>query len=105
MTDCKSLYDLITRTAPPQCQEFRTQLQARAIKDMIQEGVRMRWVHSGAQLADALTKIMQTHFLRHTLKVGQYSLHDEGQVLKERADSRSRVKWLQACKEEEEKKK
>ena len=65
----------------------------------------MRWVHSGAQLADALTKIMQTHFLRHTLKVGQYSLHDEGQVLKERADWRSRVKWLQACKEEEEKKK
>ena len=100
VTDCKSLYDLITRTAPPQCQEYRTQLQARAIKDMLDEGVRMRWVHSGAQLADALTKIMQTHFLRHTLKVGQYSLHDESQVLKERANSRSRVKWLQSCKDE-----
>ena len=100
VTDCKSLFDLITRTAPPQCQEFRTQLQARAIKDMIAEGVKVRWVHSAAQLADALTKIMQTHFLRHTLKVGQYSLHDEGQVLKERATSRSRMKWLQTCNDE-----
>ena len=100
VTDCKSLFDLITRTAPPQCQEFRTQLQARAIKDMIAEGVKVRWVHSAAQLADALTKIMQTHFLRHTLKVGQYSLHDEGQVLKERATSRSRMRWLQTCNDE-----
>ena len=100
VTDCKSLFDLITRTAPLQCQEFRTQLQARAIKDMIAEGVKVRWVHSAAQLADALTKIMQTHFLRHTLKVGQYSLHDEGQVLKERATSRSRMKWLQTCNDE-----
>ena len=100
VADCKSLFDLITRTAPPQCQEFRTQLQARAIKDMIAEGVKVRWVHSAAQLADALTKIMQTHFLRHTLKVGQYSLHDEGQVLKERATSRSRMKWLQTCNDE-----
>ena len=32
-TDCKSLFDLVTRTAPPSCQEFRTQLQARAISN------------------------------------------------------------------------
>lgn len=32
-TDCKSLYDLISRTAPPACQEFRTLLQARLIKE------------------------------------------------------------------------
>ena len=63
VTDCKSLFDLVTRTAPPSCQEFRTQLQARAIKDLLAEGVRLRWVHTGAQLADALTKIMQCHFL------------------------------------------
>lgn len=30
-TDCKSLYDLISRTAPPSCQEFRTLLQAKLI--------------------------------------------------------------------------
>lgn len=66
VTDCKSLYDLATRTAQPNCQEFRIQLQARAIKDMLAEGIPLRWVHTGAQLADALTKVMQTTFLRHT---------------------------------------
>ena len=71
-TDCKSLFDLITKTATPSCAEFRTQLTARAIKDLIAEGVSLRWVHSGAQLADALTKIMETNFLRETLKWGHY---------------------------------
>lgn len=65
-TDCKSLFDLVTKTAPPQCSEFRTQLHARAIKDMLSENTTLRWVHSGAQLADALTKIMESSFLRNT---------------------------------------
>ena len=30
-TDCKSLFDLVSRTAPPACQEFRTLLQAKNI--------------------------------------------------------------------------
>ena len=94
VTDCKSLFDLITRTAAPNCQEWRTQLQARAIKDLISEGVAVRWVHSGAQLADALTKVMESSFLRHTLKQGTYRLHDEDQILKQRADARTRIKWL-----------
>lgn len=94
VTDCKSLFDLISRHAPPNCLEFRTQLQARSIKDMLTEGASLRWVHSGAQLADSLTKVMQNHFLRHTLRIGKYRLHDEQQVLKERATTRNRVKWL-----------
>ena len=95
VTDCKSLYDLVTRTAPPNCQEFRTQLQARAIKDLLSEGVNLHWVHSGAQVADALTKIMQSTFLRHTLEIGMYKLHDAQEILRERASDRNRVKWLQ----------
>eukprot|EP00435_Cladocopium_sp_Y103_P053869 s757_g17.t1 len=93
-TDCKSLYDLVTRTAVPSCTEFRTQLTARSIKDLLAEGVALRWVHSGAQLADALTKVMDNAFLRETLKVGQYKLHDELEVLKNRASSRNRLRWL-----------
>ena len=91
VTDCKSLFDLVSRTAQPNCQEYRAQLQARAIKDMISEGVVQRWVHAGAQVADALTKVMQTAFLRQTLTLGQYRLHDESQVLKECATSRNRI--------------
>ena len=93
-TDCKSLYDLVTRTAVPSCTEFRTQLTARSIKDLLSEGVALRWVHSGAQLADALTKIMENTFLRETLRLGHYKLHDELEVLKNRASSRNRLRWL-----------
>ena len=93
-TDCKSLYDLVTRTAPPNCGEFRTQLQARSIKDLLSEGTKLRWVHSGAQLADALTKIMEASFLRETLKLGKYKLHDELAILKQRSHNRTRLKWL-----------
>ena len=93
-TDCKSLYDLITRTAMPSCTEFRTQLHARAIRDLIAEGIQMRWVHSGAQVADALTKVMPAHFLRETLRLGRYKFSDELAILKQRADNRRRVQWL-----------
>eukprot|EP00435_Cladocopium_sp_Y103_P069198 s167_g32.t2 len=95
VTDCKSLYDLVSRTAPPNCQEFRTQILARSIKDLLAEGVRLHWVHSGAQLADALTKEMECSFLRHTLKIGKYKLFDQEQILKDRAHARNRIKWLQ----------
>lgn len=94
ITDCKSLYDLTTRTAPPQCSEFRVQLVARAIKEALAEGIQLRWVHSGAQLADCLTKAMEAHFLRETLKLGTYRLCDEEATLKERAKNKDRVKWL-----------
>ncbi len=36
-TDCKFLYDLISRHAPPSCQEFRTQLQAKLIKEHFEQ--------------------------------------------------------------------
>ena len=85
ITDCKSLFDLTTRTAVPNCQEFRTQLLARSIKDILSEGISLHWVHSGAQLADALTKIMEATFLRETLRNCCYCLHDESEVLKDRA--------------------
>ena len=100
-TDCKSLYDLITRTATPNCAEYRTQLNARAIKDLISEGVELRWVHSAAQLADCLTKVMETSFLRETLRIGRYRLNDELEILKNRASSRNRLRWLKTSEAKE----
>ena len=99
ITDCKSLYDMTTRTAMPSCAEYRTQLQARSIKEMLNEGVKLRWVHSGAQLADALTKWMESHFLRESLRVGTYRLCDEEATLKNRAKTRDRIKWLKSQEE------
>ena len=94
VTDCKSLFDLITRTAPPQCAEFRVALVARAIKDSLQEGIDLRWVSTGAQLADSLTKVMESQFLRETLRVGTYKLTDESSLLRDRARTRDRILWL-----------
>ena len=88
-TDCKSLFDLVTLTAVPACSEFRTQLNARRIKDLLAEGVQIRWVHSGAQLADCSTKILDTSFLRQTLEQGRYRLNDELEILKSRLDKRT----------------
>ena len=94
ITDCKSLFDLTTRTAPPNCAEFRVQLAARAVKEALLEGIQLRWVHSGAQLADSLTKAMEAHFLRETLRLGSYKLSDETAILKERAKTKDRLRWL-----------
>ena len=94
-TDCKSLYDLISRTAPPACQEFRTVLQAKLIKEHLENGIQIRWVPSGAQLADALTKVMDSTVLRESLRIGAYSLHDESETLRNRADARTRINWIQ----------
>ena len=93
-TDCKSLFDLISRHAPPSCGEFRTQLQAKLIKEHLRNGIQIRWVPSQAQLADALTKIMDAAVLRECLARGRYSLHDENQILRARSDSRARMQWL-----------
>lgn len=93
-TDCKSLYDMISRTAPPACQEFRTQLQAKLIKEHLRNGIVIRWVPSGAQMADALTKVMDGATLRECITLGRYCLKDESEILKARSDSRARVQWL-----------
>ena len=85
---------MITRTAPPSCSEFRVQLMARAIKESLREGTTLRWVPSGAQLADSLTKAMESHFLRETLRLGFYKLCDEDSTLKERAKTKDRLRWL-----------
>ena len=69
---------------------------ARAIKESLNEGTSLRWVPSGAQLADALTKCMESHFLRETLRLGYYHLCDEQQTLKERAKTKDRLKWLRS---------
>ena len=70
VVDCKSLYDLLQKTSIPQCSEYRTLLEALVIKDRLREGVSIKWVHSAAQMADSLTKDMDTTVLR-TFQVWQ----------------------------------
>ena len=92
--DCKSLYDVITKNSTPQCQEHRTLIEALVIKDHVKSGISLHWVHSAAQLADALTKAMDTYALRQYLEKHWCCLHDIDEILKERADRKMQKQWL-----------
>ena len=92
--DCKSLYDVITKNSTPQCQEHRTLIEALVIKDHVKSGITLHWVHSAAQLADALTKAMDTYALRQYLENHWCCLHDIDEILKERADRKLQRQWL-----------
>eukprot|EP00435_Cladocopium_sp_Y103_P054548 s1984_g17.t1 len=94
IVDCKSLYDLIQKTTVPQCQEYRTMLEALIIKDRIQTGVTIKWVHSAAPLADCLTKSMDCGPLRRFLSKGRCIIHDVDEILRARADKRTKQLWL-----------
>ena len=96
VVDCKSLFDLLQKTSIPQCSEYRTLLEALVIKDRLKEGVIIKWVHSAAQMADSLTKDMDTSVLRTFLKHGKCILHDAEEILKQRADKRVRQQWYQS---------
>lgn len=94
VVDCKSLYDVITKNTVPQCSEHRALLEALVIKDRIKQGVVLHWVHSAAQLADTLTKCMDTTSIRLFLERRQCKLHDIDQILKNRADKKAQKQWL-----------
>ena len=45
-------------------------------------------------LADCLTKVMDGSTLRKALALRKYSMFDELDILRQRADKRERLKWL-----------
>ena len=96
VTDCKSVFDIVTRTATPQCEEHRTTIECLLIRQRMKENCKLRWVASGAMLADCLTKTMDSSRLRECLRTGKYALYDEGMILRQRADKRKQLQWLKA---------
>ena len=94
VTDCKSVYDVSTKTAPPACSEYRTLLECLLIRERLQSNVTLRWINSQAMLADSLTKSMEAGLLRECLQSGQYSLFDEKETLKKRATKKEKLRWL-----------
>ena len=105
VTDCKSVFDVATKTSTPTGEEYRTCLECVLIRERLKENCQLRWVSSQAQLADSLTKAMKGTLLRQCLEEGRYSLYDETAALKERSDRRNRLAWLrESTKQREEKK-
>jgi len=94
VVDCKSLFDVISKNTTPQIHDHRTLIEALVIKDHLQSGIQPHWVHSAAQLADALTKAMDCFRLRDFLRNCSCCLHDVEEILKERADKKAHKNWL-----------
>ena len=94
VTDCKSAYDLLTRTAVPQCAEHRTTIECLLMRERLYKNCTVRWVSTQAMLADCLTKSMDSTYLRECLRTGRYSLRDEQGLLKERSDKKQRLQWV-----------
>ena len=94
ITDCKSLFDLVTRTAMPACEEFRTTLEVLLIKQRCSENTTFRWVPTTLMLADCLTKGMDSTFLRAVLARGRFKLHDEAHTLEKTAHRKMVLQWL-----------
>jgi hypothetical protein len=93
-TDCRSLYDLVSRTAMPQCEEYRTTLEVLLIREQCQDNCVFRWIPTTIMLADALTKPMDPSLLRLVLQTGIFCLYDESSILRQNANRRLAVSWL-----------
>lgn len=93
-TDCRSLYDLVSRTAIPSCEEFRTTLEVLLIREQCQEHCAFRWIPTTLMLADALTKPMDPALLRAVLCKGAFCLYDEESCLRYNADRKKAISWL-----------
>ena len=93
-TDCRSLYDLVSRTAMPQCEEYRTTLEVLLIREQCQDNCVFGWIPTTIMLADALTKPMDPSLLRLVLQTGIFCLYDESSILRQNANRRLAVSWL-----------
>ena len=98
VTDCKSLYDLVSRTAMPSCEEYRTTLEVLLIRERCQEHCHFRWIPTSLQVADALTKPMDPALLRQVLSTGNFQLHDENDSLERNAHRKQAITWLRSSK-------
>ena len=100
ITDCKSLFDLVTKLATPNCQEWRTTIEVMLIKEQSQGHSICRWISTAIMLADALTKPMDASFLRKVLALGRFRIYDETHTLKENANKKFGSRWINSCEKE-----
>ena len=94
ITDCKSLYDLVTRTALPSCEEHRTMLEVLLIRQRCLEHCPFKWIPTTLMLADALTKAMNSDLLRKVMHLGRFKLHDATGKLDRAAHRKQAIAWL-----------
>jgi hypothetical protein len=74
LTDCRDLYDALTRDTVPSCAERRLALDIVIMRELLSRPLQWcHWVDTHHQLADGLTKALQNHHIREVLKTGRYA--------------------------------
>ena len=94
ITDCKSLYDLMTKVAVPNCQEWRTTIEVMLIKQLAEDNIDCRWISTAIMLADCLTKPMDSSFMRSVLQLGRFRIFDEKFSLQENSNRKYGQRWI-----------
>ena len=72
ITDCKSLYDLVTRTALQSCEEYGTTSEVLLIRQRCEEHTIFRWIPTSLMLADALKKGYEQRALSEGIHAGPF---------------------------------
>ena len=93
-TDCKSLYDLMTKVATPNCQEWRTAIEVMLIRQQAEGNTDCRWISTAIMLANTLTKPMDSTYLRTVLNLGRFRIFGESQSLQENANQKYGKTWV-----------
>ena len=99
VTDCKSLYDLVTKLATPNCEEWRTTIEVMLIKEQSHDSISCRWISTAIMLADPLTKPMDASFLRSVLQLGKFRIYDEHQTLQNNVHRKVAARWIRGMDE------
>ena len=95
ITDCRSLYDLVTKLAVPNCQEWRTTIEVMLIKQQAEGNAECRWISTAIMLADCLTKAMDSSFLRKVLQLGRFRIYDAEKELHNNPHKKVATRWIQ----------
>jgi hypothetical protein len=81
VTDAKALYDArMSETSALGLKERRSGIELKALKEnMVRNQITLRWVSSGAMLADPMTKGKMRHMMEKFLKDPQWKIVDDPQ--------------------------
>ena len=94
ITDCKTLYDLMIKVVAPNCQEWRTTIEVMLIRQLADQNADCRWVSTTIMIADCLTKVMDSTFLRNVLQLGRFRIYDEQRTLQANANRKFGHRWI-----------
>jgi hypothetical protein len=64
------------------------------LKEQSKDHTTYRWVSTAIMLADGLTKVMDNTFLRTVLQLGKFRIYDEDLTLKQNANRKYGITWV-----------